>query len=521
MYSNNHSFISSIKTGFGILALLLLTNVSFGQQLSNQFFTEANSFFNQHVQSGAVDYSSAKKSGALKSLIATVGSTDLSSASDTEKKAFYINAYNLLVINAAAQSYPLNSVNEIPGFFDRKKHTVAGQSATLNKLEKDLLIKVTGDERLHFVLVCGAVDCPPIVNFAYTPSKLDQQMETQTRIALNNPNFIKVGTEKTELSKIFQWYVGDFGGNQKSVLAFINKYRNEKLGTSTKVGYYEYNWKLNDRSAGHSSVSGSGGAANETRYVVSAAIPKGSYEIKAFNNLYNQRTGSEGNLIDRSTFFTTTVSALYGVSNRFNAGLEFRYRRVNYGNLPSSPLAAFSANDGDITRQGITGIGPKVRIAPFESLENFSIQSTLTFGTSSDLAGNDELRYIDWNGATFNTQLFNDFTIGNNFSLFTELDFLIEDIGPQSGNHANRFSTPATVIFSYFPNGKTTLYTLGGFSPYWQSTFDYFIQGGFGAKYQITPAFEVELLYTGFTNKFLLDTGGKAQTFNLGVRYSL
>ncbi len=515
------SFMTQIGYISKVIVLLFVSNIAIGQQLSNQFFTKANGFFNQHVQSGAVDYQNAKNSADLKTLINTVENVDLSAASDLEKKAFYINAYNLLVINAASQAYPLNSVNEIPGFFDRKKHTVAGQSITLNKLEKDLLIKVTQDERLHFVLVCGAVDCPPIVNFAYTPAQLDQQMESQTQIALNNPNFIKVGADKTELSKIFQWYVGDFGGSQKSVLNFINKYRTQKISDDTKIGYYEYNWKLNDRTAGNSSLNPSGTAANETRYVVSAAIPKGSFEIKLFNNLYNQRTGNSSELVDRSTFFTSTFSALYGVSSRFNAGLEFRYRRVNYGGLPSSPLSVFSANEGDIFRSGITGIGPKVRIAPFESLENFSIQSTLTFGTRSDLAGNSELRYIDWNGATFNTQLFNDFTIGTNFSLFTELDFLIEDIGPKEGNHANRFSTPATVIFSYFPNGKTTFYALGGFSPYYQSTFDYFVQGGFGAKYQITPAFEVELLYTGFTNKFLLDTGGKAQTFNLGVRYSL
>ena len=103
-----------------------------------------------------------------------------------------------------------------------------------------------------------------------------------------------------------------------------------------------------------------------------------------------------------------------------------------------------------------------------------------------------------------------------NFSLFTELDVLIEDIGK-----SNRLSTPATLIFSYNPNPKTTLYTLGGFSPYWQTEFDYFIQGGAGAKYQFTPKLELELLYTKFTNKFLLDTGGEAATFNLGLRFNI
>ena len=96
---------------------------------------------------------------------------------------------------------------------------------------------------------------------------------------------------------------------------------------------------------------------------------------------------------------------------------------------------------------------------------------------------------------------------------------MIEDSGGET--HANRVSTPATVIFSFFPNPKTTLYALGGFSPFYQAEFDYFAQGGFGAKYQINSNFELELLYTAFTNKFLSNTGGKARTYNFGVRYNL
>ena len=87
------------------------------------------------------------------------------------------------------------------------------------------------------------------------------------------------------------------------------------------------------------------------------------------------------------------------------------------------------------------------------------------------MQGTDQLPFIDWDGASWNTQFFNDYAIGESFSLFTEVDLFIEDIG--SGD-LNRFSTPGTVIFSYFPNSKTTFYALGSYSPFWQDTFDYF-----------------------------------------------
>jgi len=517
-----------MKNSILLFLIVFASQNLFSQKLDNSFYTQADKFFKSHVTNGKVDYAKAKTSSTLKTLITRVENTNLSNADDINKKAFYINAYNLLVINAAAKAYPLGAVTDISGFFDKKKYQVAGQTFTLNNLEKEKLLKATNDARLHFVLVCGAVDCPPIVNFAYTPENLDAQMEKQTRLALNSPSFIKESGNKVELSQIFKWYTKDFGGSQKSVIKFINKYRKNILNPSAKISYYSYDWQLNDSSAGQSSsVSGStaSSAANASRYVVSAAIPKGTFELKLFNNLYSQRdVDSEGALAFRSTFFTSNLSLLYGVTDRFNAGVELKYRRVDYSDLPSSAFDVFKFdNPNGITRTGITGLALKIRAAPFKELKGFSLQSTLTFPTSDDLEGTSELPYIDWNGATFWTQFFYDFDIGTNFSLFTEIDFLIENIGeePEDGNpFVNRVSTPVSVIFSYFPNPKTTIYALGGFSPYYLSDFDYFAQAGVGLKYQISRNFELETLFTAFTTEFLLDTGGNASTINLGARYS-
>jgi len=493
------------------------------QQIDQQFFNQADAFFKKNVKSGLVNYSNLKTDSQLKALIQTVENADVSNASDATKKAFYINAYNLQVINAATNLYPTNSVQSGGGFFDRKKVKVGGKSLTLNNFEKQYLLNPYKDARLHFVLVCGALGCPPITDFAYQPAQLDQQLDAQTKLALNDPNFIKVDGREVALSQIFKWYASDFGGNKNAIISFINKYRTQAIPTANKVSYYDYDWSLNDAKKDTSSISlPTEEGANAARYIVSSTIPKGGVEVKIFNNLYTQRTvNSEGALSDRSTFFTSSVSFLYGLNNRFNIGFNTRYRRVRNDGLPSSPLAVFGSADGSIFRQGVTAFGPQIRYAPVERWENFSIQSSFVFPIGEDLAGSSSKPYIDWTGATWNTQFFNDFSIGNSFSLFTEFDILIEDIGNASKGHTNRFSTPATLIFSYSPNRKMTVYTLGGFSPYWQSEFDYFIQGGFGAKYQFTPNLELELLYTGFTNKFLSDTGGKAATYNIGFRFNL
>lgn len=267
---------------------------------------------------------------------------------------------------------------------------------------------------------------------------------------------------------------------------------------------------------------------SDWRYILSSTIPQGTIEAKLFNNLYTQqtRTLTEGPLTDRSSFFSSGLSFLYGVNSRFNAGFDLRYRSVRNDVASSSPFKVLSFENTQTSRHGLTNIGPKIRYAPFEALPKFSIQSAWWLPTGDDLEGTIFKPYSDWNGSSFLTQFFSDFSLGNKWALFAEVDFFMEDISKKEAGGFNRISVPVTTIFSFFPTKGVTLYAMGGYSPYLSWTGkekgdkDYFVQGGMGAKYQFSPAFEIELLYTAFSNEYLHFIGGKAATFNLGFRYS-
>lgn len=552
-------FKSILTFTFSLFAFSVLLTAGSFDNPPGDFISDTDALLKRYVKHGRVDYTGLKASNDIKPFIDKIATTDPATMTGNDKKAYLINAYNLLVINQALNNFPLKSVLDVNGFFDAIKQNVGGRKLTLNQLEKELLLKEYNDARLHFVLVCGALGCPPITNFAYTPAKLEAQLSKQTKMALNNPAFLRVNGDKAELSKIFEWYAKDFGGSKSNVLGFINEYRDEAVPTDAKVSYYEYDWTLNKASGRASTgqkdnmnaidamekealASGmeargdkdmeekmnldkpafqsatpraSGGGNNAARYVVSSTIRKGSAEIKIFNNLYSQEAAGE-----RSSFFTSTVSALYGVTNRFNAGLELRYRRVRYDEQGAASNFAVLGSGGTFSRTAISGFGPKVRIAPFDNLPNFSIQSALWIPLADNLEGNEGGRFTDWDNSTWFTQIFNDFPIGNNFSFFTELDIVLEDIGGEDDD-VNRFSTPVTGIFSYFPTPKTTLYGLASYSPFWQQDYSYFYQLGVGAKYQFTPNFELELLATAFDNTFLQSVGGNAGTVNLGIRFNL
>jgi len=509
------------KITSSILFLFLIVGIGNAQKIDKKWFDSVDQFLKTHITKNLVDYTSVGNDKQLDQLIKTIELADLSGASDLTKKAFYINAYNLNVIHQVSQSYPTTSPQDIGGFFDKSRIVVEGKKMSLNSLEKKKLLEPYKDPRFHFVLVCGALGCPPITNTAYTPELLESQLDKQSSLAINNPSFTIVNGNNVELSQIFKWYTHDFGGSKSTILDFINTYRSTPIDKNAKVSYYQYDWTLNDTEVSKKKAKLETAGANASRYIVSSTIRKGSIEAKFFNNLYSQKTGTEGSLSDRSSFFTTSLSFLYGLSDRFNIGFNTRFRKVRNHNLPSSAFGVFGSDAEGSSRSGLTAFGPQIRYAPVPSWENFSIQSSFVFPIGNDLAGSDSQPYIDWTGATWNTQFFNDFTIGTNFSLFTEIDLLLEDIGSSSNGHINRFSTPATLIFSYNPNSKTTIYTLGGFSPFWQAEFDYFAQAGIGTKYQFTPKLELELLYTKFTNRFLLDTGGQAATYNLGFRFNL
>lgn len=233
------------------ISLFILATVTENQAAGlESYFAAADGFFNKYVTNGRVAYKDIKSNfSEIESLYKTINSANLSSASDVEKKAFYINAYNLIVIYHVSKYYPLKSPLDQSGFFDKVKHTVAGEQLTLNALEIKKLILTYKDPRIHFVLACAAVSCPPLASFAYTPAKLEEQLQKRTELALNDADWLKVqsGKNKVLLSKIFDWYKKDFTMNgETSVIDFINKYRTSKIPANYQVGYYEYDWSLNE-----------------------------------------------------------------------------------------------------------------------------------------------------------------------------------------------------------------------------------------------------------------------------------
>ncbi len=173
----------------------------------------------------------------------------------SEQMAYWINAYNAFTIKLIIDNYPIGSIKDISSTiqipfvntpWDIKFITIGDIRMDLNQIEHGILRKKFDDPRVHMALVCASKSCPILLDQAYTPEKLDQQLTRQTKAFLVDPMRNKISEEKLQLSMIFKWYHMDFEKNGGSVTSFINTYSTYAIKTNAKISYLEYDWRLND-----------------------------------------------------------------------------------------------------------------------------------------------------------------------------------------------------------------------------------------------------------------------------------
>src|SRR5262252_3413900 len=107
-----------------------------------------------------------------------LGDAAAAGMSPDERKAFYINAYNVFAIQTLLDN-PGKKITDVSGAFKGTKHRVGGEMLTLDDIENRL--REMKDARIHFAIVCASRSCPPLAPRAYTASDLDQALDRQGR----------------------------------------------------------------------------------------------------------------------------------------------------------------------------------------------------------------------------------------------------------------------------------------------------------------------------------------------------
>ncbi len=533
-----------------ILTLLFTASIiKLNAQDVNTFFQKSDLFFKSVVENGNVNYSSIKDDRVkLEELTTIISQISPEKLSPVDRKAFLINSYNLLVINEIMKYYPISSTQKVNGFFESIKHDIGGNRWTLNEIENEQIRKEYNDPRIHFVLNCAAVSCPPVTDFAYFPNSLDRQLEKQTTLAINDSNFIYEKNGKNYISNIFKWYKSDFT-EKGSVVDFINQYRTQKLNPENRTIHYPYDWSINDLNSVVGLENGTGSFIQT--YTPSSLLKKNQLEVQLYNNLYTQTAFRNDDrekvkLNERQNYFTGLINILYGASEnrKWNFGLDINLRSVRIDSEDSSPFKVLSIRENDQNnRSGISSLGPMIKIAPFKN-SKISIKSSFLIPVTSDNEATERImidsqsvaRYpwFDWDRFTWWNQFFYDKNIGSKWQLFLEGDLLFRFAKPANSYADNNpkddlLDIPLSGFLSYFPSDKSTVYVMLQYSPRFgfnkiegnQKVSNFNVQGdyaqtGIGFKYQISRKIGLEVLYSNF---FTSANQGAGNTFNFGIRY--
>lgn len=202
-----------------------------------------------------------------------------------ERKAFFLNVYNSLMIHAiTVMSKPRNRFDR-NSLYNTAAYNIGGRTYTLNMIEHGVLRSnrcgsgplaqpqfeesdarrqcalPEVDPRIHFALNCGARSCPP-VRF-YDASNLDKALDAATRSYLLDLD-VDIENRTITVPKLLQWYKADFceDGNMEKVLKWTLPYLEDHVGQLVeqlsrekaekslpfKIVFASYDWTINDSS---------------------------------------------------------------------------------------------------------------------------------------------------------------------------------------------------------------------------------------------------------------------------------
>ncbi|MBK7644345.1 MAG: DUF547 domain-containing protein [Planctomycetes bacterium] len=232
------------------LVLALLPALSAQEKPVDPDSAKYSALLEKYVADGRVDYAGLRKDRAALDAYLKAASE----ARGEHGLAFWLNVYNASVLRDLVDSgekLPAK-VTDLAGFFDAKKHTVNGESRTLNQIE-GFVREHWKDPRVHFALNCGARSCPPLPARAFVEEKLDAKLEELTRAFLDGPGIVlDPKAKEVRVTKLLDWYRDDFTAGSGTLESFLRKHvtdgrKLDALGgaNSWKLAFQDYDWTPN------------------------------------------------------------------------------------------------------------------------------------------------------------------------------------------------------------------------------------------------------------------------------------
>lgn len=275
MKSFNHTHSLRIMGNLLLLAALISSAGNAVAQAFDQTYADYEGVLQAAVTNGRVNYKGLKAApDALDRHLdsaAAVPEGQFNTWAESQRLVFLTNLYNAATLRLILDHYPLETIKDIGSIFkgpwDQPVVRLFGKAITLNNLEHDIIRKQYNEPRIHMALVCAAKGCPVLRSDAYTPEKLNEQLDEQSRQYLSSPAGLRIDRQASTVyfSSIFKWYGDDFlgkyspadgfAGIKKTAQAVANFCAGYLPATDGEylsadgysVKYLDYDWSLNGK----------------------------------------------------------------------------------------------------------------------------------------------------------------------------------------------------------------------------------------------------------------------------------
>lgn len=192
---------------------------------------------------------------------------------DAERKAFWLNLYNVLSLHGVVALGIKRSAMEIPSFFARVSYLVGPFRFALDDISNGVLRRGSPrpglsrpqfdsadpraaywpervDPRIHGALVCVSASCPPLAY--YSADHLDDQLDMAAENFVKQLVHIDEARRQVQLPLQLYYYSRDFGG-PTGVAEFLLRHSCEReravlkraFAEGWKLRWHAYDWGLN------------------------------------------------------------------------------------------------------------------------------------------------------------------------------------------------------------------------------------------------------------------------------------
>lgn len=194
----------------------------------------------------------------LSDYVARLAATPVRRLRRDEQRAFWINLYNALTVQVVLDHYPVASIREIdisPSVFDdgpweKPLILIEGEPVSLDDIEHRILRPIWRDPRLHYAVNCASLGCPNLQIEPFTAANTEELLNTAAVEYVNAPRGAFVRNGELTVSSLYVWFIADFGGDDRGVIAHLRRYARPPLRAQLKpivrIADHHYDWTLND-----------------------------------------------------------------------------------------------------------------------------------------------------------------------------------------------------------------------------------------------------------------------------------